>query len=341
MKFLDRAKILVSSGAGGDGSVSFRREKYVPRGGPDGGDGGRGGNVVVMCVDSLNTLIDYRYCQHFRAGNGRQGMGRGRSGARGTDVVVRVPVGTQIFAEDEATLLADFTRAGESAILARGGNGGYGNRRFKSSRNRAPRRANRGLAGQEFSVWLRLKSIADVGIIGFPNAGKSTFFNTCVGASSKVGAYPFTTLHPVLGVLEYTTADRFIAVDIPGFIAGAHKGAGLGHRFLGHVERCQLLVHLLDSQQEEPAMVYRQLRDELEAYGSGLADKPEIIVLSKTDLVSAEVVRKHLQSVIEVSQVQRVISLSAHSGEGMENFMDELQETLRLRGRGMRERESA
>ena len=324
MKFLDRAKVHVSSGSGGAGCVSFRREKFIPMGGPDGGDGGRGGDVVVECVASLNTLIDYRYRQHFRAGGGRPGMGRGRSGARGADVVLQVPEGTQVFAEDETTLLADLTRAGERVLLARGGNGGHGNRRFKSSRERAPRRANPGLAGQEFSVWLRLKSIADVGLIGLPNAGKSTLFSTLGKARSRIGAYPFTTLHPVLGVLEAGLAERSVAVDIPGIIKDAHKGAGLGHRFLGHVERCRLLAHLVDGTRRDPAAAWRQLRDELRAYGRGVADKPEMTLLTKIDLLSAAALRDRVRRLEQACQGP-VLAVSAHSGAGMEAFLRALR----------------
>ena len=327
MKFLDRAKVHVSSGGGGAGCVSFRREKFIPLGGPDGGDGGRGGDVVVECVASLNTLIDYRYRQHFRAGNGRPGMGRGRSGAQGADVVLRVPEGTQVFAEDETTLLADLTRAGERVLLARGGNGGHGNRRFKSSREQAPRRANPGLAGQEFAVWLRLKSIADVGLVGLPNAGKSTLFSALGKAKSKAGAYPFTTLHPVLGVLEASLAERSVAVDIPGIIEGAHKGAGLGHRFLGHVERCRLLAHLVDGTRSDPAAAWRQLRAELGAYGKGVADKPELVVLAKSDLLSAAALQERRQRLEQACQ-RPVLALSAHSGAGMEAFAQTLRQRL-------------
>ena len=333
MKFLDRAKIHVSSGSGGAGCVSFRREKFIPLGGPDGGDGGRGGDVVVECVASLNTLIDYRYRQHFRAGSGRPGMGRGRSGARGDDVVLQVPEGTQVFAEDEATLLADFTRAGERMVLARGGNGGHGNRRFKSSREQAPRRANPGLAGQEFSIWLRLKSIADVGLIGLPNAGKSTLFGALGEAKSKVGAYPFTTLHPVLGVLDTGLGERSVAVDIPGIIKGAHKGAGLGHRFLGHVERCRLLAHLVDGTRADPAAAWRRLRDELRAYGRGVADKPELVVLAKTDLLSAQEARAQARR-LERACRGPVFAVSAHSGAGMEAFLGGLREGLQAQAQG-------
>ena len=324
MKFLDRAKIHVSSGKGGGGCVSFRREKFVPLGGPDGGDGGRGGDVVVECVDSLNTLIDYRYRQHFRAGVGGNGMGRGRSGARGRDVVLRVPEGTQVFAEDETTLLADLTRIGARVILARGGNGGHGNRRFKSARRQAPRHANPGKDGQEFSVWLRLKSIADVGLIGLPNAGKSTLFGKLGTANSKIGAYPFTTLHPVLGVMRSNLSERRIAVDIPGLIEGAHQGAGLGHRFLGHVERCRLLAHLVDAAAADVSDNYRILRAELDAYGRGLADKSELLVLTKIDLLPQTEIDARRRRLEEASG-KPVFSLSARAGTGMEEFLRALE----------------
>ena len=330
MKFLDRAKVHVSSGAGGAGCVSFRREKFVPFGGPDGGDGGMGGDVIVECVDSLNTLIDYRYQQHFCAGNGRAGSGRGRTGARGKDIVLKVPEGTQLFAEDENTLLADLTRVGERVTIARGGNGGYGNSRFKSSKDRAPRRANPGLSGQEFSVWLRLKSIADIGIVGLPNAGKSTLFSALGSGRSKVGAYPFTTLHPVLGTVRASLDERFVAVDIPGIIEGAHKGEGLGHRFLGHTERCRLLLHLVDGECKNVVEHYWKLRGELQAYGRGVAEKSELIVITKTDLLNADNVRKSIESLECVCASPPVLSLSVHSGEGMDIFSEELQKRLRV-----------
>ena len=328
MKFLDRAKVLVASGGGGAGCVSFRREKFIPKGGPDGGDGGRGGDVIVECVAALNTLIDYRYRQHFRAGRGNPGMGRGRSGARGADVVLRVPQGTQIFAEDETTLLADLTRIGERVVLAHGGNGGHGNRRFRSSRQQAPRRANPGLAGREFPIWLRLKSIADVGLVGLPNAGKSSLFGALGEAKSKVGAHPFTTLHPVLGVLNASLSERSIAVDIPGIIEGAHKGAGLGHRFLGHVERCRLLAHLVDGARDDPVAAYRCLRDELRAYGGGVADRAEMVLLSKIDLLSTPTMRARVRSLEEECQ-GAVFPVSVHSGAGMKAFLQGLYANLR------------
>ena len=330
MKFLDRAKIHVSSGRGGAGCVSFWRGRHIPFGGPDGGDGGRGGDVIVECVASLNTLIDYRYRQHFRAGNGLPGSGKAQTGACGEDVVLKVPEGTQLFAEDEVTLLADLTRIGERIILARGGNGGYGNLRFKSSKDRAPQRANAGLLGQEFSVWLRLKSIADVGIIGLPNAGKSTLFSALGSGNSKAGAYPFTTLHPVLGIVGEDLDERFVAVDIPGIIENAHKGAGLGHRFLGHTERCSLLVHLVDGEHGDVVECYRQLRGELEAYGKGVTEKPELTVVTKTDLLNADDVLKRAKSLERVCQTPPVFSLSVHSGKGMDVFAEGVQTRLQI-----------
>src|ERR1700687_4784458 len=282
MKFLDEAKIYVRSGDGGNGCVAFRREKFIEFGGPDGGDGGRGGDVVVECVDGLNTLIDYRFQQHFKAKTGGHGMGQNRAGASSPDVILKVPVGTQVFDEDNATLLADLTEVGQSAVLAKGGNGGFGNTHFKSSTNRAPRHANPGLAGQERTIWLRLKLIADAGLIGLPNAGKSTFLATVSAARPKIADYPFTTLHPQLGVVACDERE-FVLADIPGLIAGAHEGAGLGDRFLGHVERCRVLLHLVDGTCEHAGRAYKTVREELAAYGQNLADKPEIVVLNKAD----------------------------------------------------------
>ncbi|HEY4918543.1 MAG TPA: GTPase ObgE [Xanthobacteraceae bacterium] len=287
MKFLDQAKVFIRSGDGGAGCVSFRREKFIEFGGPNGGDGGRGGDVVAECVDGLNTLIDYRYQQHFKAKTGGHGMGANRSGASSPDVVLRVPVGTQVFDEDNATLLADFTRVGERAVLAKGGNGGFGNTHFKSSTNRAPRRANTGLPGEERTIWLRLKLIADAGIVGLPNAGKSTFLATVSAAKPKIADYPFTTLHPQLGVVGIDTRE-FVLADIPGLIEGAHEGAGLGDRFLGHVERCRVLLHLIDGTCEHAGEAYKTVRAELEAYGHELVDKPEIVALNKADALTPE-----------------------------------------------------
>jgi GTP-binding protein len=272
MKFLDQAKVYIRSGDGGAGCISFRREKYIEFGGPDGGDGGRGGDVIAECVDGLNTLIDYRYQQHFKAGTGVHGMGSNRTGADGGDRILLVPVGTQIFAEDNETLLADLTEIGQTAILAKGGNGGFGNTHFKGPVNRAPRHANPGLEGREAWIWLRLKLIADIGLIGLPNAGKSTLLANVSRARPKIADYPFTTLHPNLGVVG-ARGREFVMADIPGLIEGASEGAGLGHRFLGHVERCAVLLHLVDATQENLIDAYQTIRTELAAYDDNLAQK--------------------------------------------------------------------
>jgi GTP-binding protein len=287
MKFLDQAKIYVRSGDGGAGSVSFRREKFIEMGGPDGGDGGRGGDIWIEAVDGLNTLIDYRYQQHFKAKTGGHGMGKNRTGANGAGVVLKVPKGTQIFDEDNETLLADLTELGEHVVLAKGGNGGFGNAHFKSSTNRAPRHANPGLPGEERTIWLRLKLIADAGLVGLPNAGKSTLLAAVSAAKPKIADYPFTTLHPQLGVVS-VDGREFVLADIPGLIAGAHEGAGLGDRFLGHVERCRVLLHLVDVTCEHAGTAYKTVRQELAAYGHGLADKPEIVALNKADALTPE-----------------------------------------------------
>jgi GTP-binding protein len=286
VKFLDEAKVYVSGGDGGNGCCSFRREKFIEFGGPDGGDGGDGGSVIAEAAADLNTLIDFRYRQHFRAERGHHGMGADRTGARGRDVVLTLPVGTQILAEDKQTLLADLVTAGERIVIARGGRGGAGNTRFKSSTNRAPRRADPGTAGEEAWIWLRLKLIADAGLIGLPNAGKSTFLAVVSHAKPKIADYPFTTLHPSLGVVE-VDANRFVLADIPGLIEGASEGAGLGTRFLGHIERCRVLLHLVDGTQQDVAAAYRTVREELSAYGGGLEGKPEIVALNKTDALSS------------------------------------------------------
>jgi len=316
MKFLDQAKVYVRSGAGGNGAVSFRRERYVEFGGPDGGNGGRGGDVFAECVDGLNTLIDYRFQQHFKAKNGGGGMGRDRSGAKGANAVLKVPVGTQIFEEDNETLIADLTHVGERVLIAAGGNGGFGNTHFKSSINRAPRRANPGLDGAERWLWLRLKLIADAGLVGLPNAGKSTFLATVSAAKPKIADYPFTTLHPNLGVVHIDRRGLVLA-DIPGLIEGAHEGAGLGDRFLGHVERCRVLLHLVDATDPDPAAAYRTVRSELIAYGHGLAEKPEIIALSKIDaLPPAEIAKCRTELAKAAGRMP--ILISAVSGEGVE-----------------------
>ena len=279
MKFLDQVKVFIASGHGGPGCVSFRREKYIEFGGPDGGDGGKGGDVWAEAVDGLNTLIDYRYQQHFKAQRGINGAGANRTGADGEDKILKVPVGTQILDENNEEVLADLTHEGMKVLLARGGRGGKGNAHFKTSRQQAPRHAQPGEDGEERWLWLRLKLIADAGLVGLPNAGKSTFLSACSRANPKIAAYPFTTLHPNLGVVDTGEGKRFVLADIPGLIEGAHEGAGIGDRFLGHVERCATLVHLVDAGGEDPLAAYDVVRGELEAYGSGLAEKSEILVL--------------------------------------------------------------
>ncbi len=284
MKFLDQARIFVRSGDGGGGVISFRREKFIEFGGPDGGDGGKGGDVIITCVEGLNTLIDYRFQQHVKAKTGTHGMGKNRTGAKGADAVLRVPAGTQILEEDGETLIADLVKIGDSIRVARGGNGGFGNAHFKTSTNQAPRRANAGQPGEERVLWLRLKLIADAGLVGLPNAGKSTFLAAVSAAKPKIADYPFTTLEPQLGVVGF--ADReFVLADIPGLIEGAHLGAGLGDRFLGHVERCRVILHLVDASGEHAGKAWRTVRGELEAYGQMLADMPEIVALTKVDCV--------------------------------------------------------
>ena len=294
MKFLDQARIYIRSGDGGAGAVSFRREKFIEFGGPDGGDGGRGGDVLVICVDGLNTLIDYRFQQHFKAKTGMHGMGRNRAGGRGADVVLKVPVGTQIYDEDGESLIADLTEVGESVVLARGGNGGFGNLHFTTSTNRAPRRANPGQIGIEMTIWLRLKLIADAGLVGLPNAGKSTFLAAVTAAKPKIADYPFTTLHPGLGVV-HVDGREFVLADIPGLIEGAHEGLGLGDRFLGHVERCRVLLHLVDVGCDHAGESYKTIRHELAAYGNGLDEKAEIVALSKVDTVDDETIKKQME----------------------------------------------
>ena len=288
MKFLDETRIQVKSGNGGAGCLSFRREKFIERGGPDGGDGGKGGDVIMRCVEGLNTLIDYRYQQHFKAGTGEHGMGRNRHGAAGEDVVLKVPVGTEVLDEDKETLIADMDHAGQRILLLKGGNGGWGNDRFKGPVNQAPRHANPGQPGEERAIWLRLQLIADVGLVGLPNAGKSTFLAAVSAAKPKIADYPFTTLAPNLGVVDLSPNERFVIADIPGLIEGASEGAGLGTRFLGHVERTAVLIHLIDGTQEDVAGAYATVRQELEAYGAGLTDKPESVARNKIDALDAE-----------------------------------------------------
>jgi GTP-binding protein len=319
MKFLDQAKVFVKAGDGGAGCVSFRREKFIEFGGPDGGDGGRGGDVWLECVDSLNTLIDFRYQQHFKAKTGQHGMGRNRSGASGEDVVLKVPPGTVVLAEDQETVIAELTRAGERLKLLEGGNGGFGNEHFKSSTNQAPRRANPGQIGPEMWIWLRLKLIADAGLIGLPNAGKSTFLAAVSAARPKIAPYPFTTLHPNLGVVKAGDTD-FVLADIPGLIEGAHDGAGLGDRFLGHVERCRVLLHLVDGTEEDVAGAYQTVRRELKAYGSELARKKEIVALSKCDALDAETIALRSEALRKACR-KKPLLLSAVSGQGMKEAL--------------------
>ncbi|MGU3576918.1 GTPase ObgE [Brucellaceae bacterium C25G] len=322
MKFLDQAKIYIRSGSGGAGAVSFRREKFLEFGGPDGGDGGRGGDVWAEVVDGLNTLIDYRYMQHFRAKIGMHGMGRNMTGGKGDDVILKVPVGTQIFEEDNETLICDLTTIGQRYRLAKGGNGGFGNLHFKTSTNQAPRRANPGQEGIERTIWLRLKLIADAGLVGLPNAGKSTFLASVTAAKPKIADYPFTTLHPNLGVAR-VDAREFVIADIPGLIEGASEGIGLGDRFLGHVERTRVLLHLVSAQEEDVVKAYTTIRNELEAYGGGLDEKLEIVALSQIDTLDPET-RKQKAAELQKVCGKVPMQISAVSREGIEGVLRQL-----------------
>jgi GTP-binding protein len=326
MKFLDEAKVYIRSGDGGNGCVAFRREKFIEFGGPSGGDGGNGGDVVALAVDGLNTLIDYRYQQHFTAKSGRGGMGKDRHGATGADAVLKIPVGTQIYDEDGEALLADLTQAGQSVVLAHGGNGGFGNARFKSSTNRAPRHANPGQPGTELTIKLRLKLIADAGIVGLPNAGKSTFLAAVSAAKPKIADYPFTTLHPQLGVVD-VDGREFVLADIPGLIEGAHEGVGLGDRFLGHVERCRVLLHLVDGTDDDAGAAYKTVRAELLAYAHGLADKPEIVVLNKADALSAEDIKRQV-ALLKRAAKKTPLVISAVTGEGVPEVLRALLKVI-------------
>lgn len=316
MKFLDQAKIYLKSGDGGDGVTAFRREKYVEFGGPDGGDGGKGGDIVFESVENLNTLIDFRYTQHFKAKKGNNGAGSDRTGAGAPELVIKVPVGTQIFDDDRETMLADLDKPGMRIVFLKGGDGGFGNARFKTSTNRAPRRADKGWPGEERWVWLRLKLIADVGLVGLPNAGKSTFLSVVSAAKPKIADYPFTTLVPQLGVVRPTEYEEFVLADIPGLIEGAHEGVGLGDRFLGHVERCAALVHLIDGAAGGVVDAWRTVRDELEAYGGGLLDKPEILVLNKSDAMTPRELSSRKSALAKASG-RPVFVASGVSGEGL------------------------
>jgi len=327
MKFLDQCKIYLRSGDGGDGVVGFRREKYIEFGGPDGGNGGRGGDIVFDAQANLNTLIDFRYTQHFRAKKGGNGAGSDRTGAGSSDVVVKVPIGTQVFAEDQQTMLADLDRPGKRVTLLRGGDGGFGNAHFKSSTNRAPRKATKGWPGEERWVWLRLKLIADAGLIGLPNAGKSTFLAATTAAKPKIADYPFTTLHPQLGVIRLSMSEEFVLADIPGLIEGAHEGAGLGDRFLGHVERCAVMLHLVDGAAGDVVHAWRTVREELSAYGGGLAEKPELIGLNKTDAMTPREASARAAALRKASG-RPVMLLSGVTGQGVPEVLRALQNII-------------
>ncbi|MDL2406506.1 GTPase ObgE [Rhizobium calliandrae] len=326
MKFLDEAKVYIRSGDGGAGSVSFRREKFIEFGGPDGGDGGRGGDVWVEAVNGLNTLIDFRYQQHFKAKIGMHGMGKNRAGAKGDDVTLKVPVGTQIFEEDEETLICDLTQEGQRFRLAAGGNGGFGNAYFKSSVNQAPDWANPGLPGEEKTIWLRLKLIADAGLVGLPNAGKSTFLAAVSRARPKIANYPFTTLHPNLGVATID-GQEFVLADIPGLIEGAHEGVGIGDRFLGHVERTRVLLHLVSAQEEKVGKAYKTVKHELEAYGNDITDKPEIVALSQIDVLDEESLKKKTRELARACG-KTPFRISAVTGSGMTEVLRALRDVI-------------
>jgi GTP-binding protein len=326
MKFLDEAKVYIRSGDGGNGCVAFRREKFIEFGGPSGGDGGRGGDVIMEAVDGLNTLIDYRYQQHLKARPGGNGMGKDRHGANGDDVVLKVPLGTQVFEEDKETPIADFTKIGQRVVLAEGGNGGFGNARFKSSTNRAPTHANPGAPGEERWLWLRLKLIADAGLVGLPNAGKSTFLAAVSAAKPKIADYPFTTLKPQLGVVE-SDGREFVLADIPGLIEGAHEGSGLGDRFLGHIERCRVLLHLVDGTVEHTGEAYKTVRAELKAYSQGLEDKHEIVALTKIDALTPEQIKQQVARLKRASKKTPLL-LSAHAGHGVKEALRALLQVI-------------
>ena len=322
MKFLDQQKIFIKSGDGGAGCVGFRREKYIEFGGPDGGDGGRGGDVVAECVANLNTLIDFRYQQHFKAKRGSHGMGKNRSGKSGADQILKVPIGTQIIDENNDQIIADLTESGQKFVLAVGGDGGFGNAHYKSPTNQAPRKAGDGFPGQEKWLWLRLKLIADAGLIGLPNAGKSTFLAAVTRARPKIGDYPFTTLHPNLGV-GLVDNEEVVIADIPGLIEGAHEGAGLGDRFLGHVERCGVLLHLVDGTEKNPASNYRTVRRELDAYGGGLPEKRELVALNKCDALSNQLI-KDIKRSLEDETEEPVLVTSSIAGTGLNEVLRRL-----------------
>jgi GTP-binding protein len=326
MHFLDQAKIFIRSGAGGPGAVSFRREKFIEYGGPDGGNGGKGGDIIFEAVAGLNTLIDFRYTQHFRAPRGHGGAGSNRTGGGGDDLVIKVPIGTQILSEDKEDVLADFIVAGERRVFLRGGDGGRGNATYKTSTNRAPRQHGPGWPSEEMWVWLRLKLLADAGLVGLPNAGKSTFINAVTNAQAKVGEYAFTTTRPQLGVVRHRGRE-FVVADIPGLIEGAADGAGIGDRFLGHIERCRVLLHLVDANDEDVAESYRIVRDELDAYGAGLVDKPVVVALNKIDMLDDELIAA-LSAELEEASGAPVIPISGAAGTGLDWILDRLLEEI-------------
>ena len=327
MKFLDEAKIWVKAGDGGDGVTAFRREKFIEFGGPDGGNGGKGGNVIAEAVAGLNTLIDFRYAQHFKARKGGNGAGSDRTGAASEDVVLKLPVGTQIFAEDRETMIADLDQLGKRVVLAQGGDGGFGNAHYKTSTNRAPRRADKGWPGEERWLWLRLKLIADAGLVGLPNAGKSTFLAAVSAARPKIADYPFTTLHPQLGVVRLNATEEFVLADLPGLIEGAAEGAGLGTRFLGHVERCKVLLHLVDGSAADPARAYHTIRRELAEYGHGLEDRPELLALNKADAMTPQARASRVKALSRAA-AKPVMLISGASGEGVPELLRALADMI-------------
>jgi GTP-binding protein len=327
MKFLDEAKIWVKAGDGGDGVIAFRREKFIEFGGPDGGNGGKGGNVIAEAVAGLNTLIDFRYAQHFKARKGGNGAGSDRTGAASDEVVLKLPVGTQIFADDRETMIADLDKLGKRVVLARGGDGGFGNANYKTSTNRAPRRADKGWPGEERWLWLRLKLIADAGLVGLPNAGKSTFLAAVSAARPKIADYPFTTLHPQLGVVRLNATEEFVLADLPGLIEGAAEGAGLGTRFLGHVERCKVLLHLVDGSAADPACAYRTIRHELAEYGHGLEDRPELVALNKADAMTPQARTARVKALSRAAG-KPVMLISGASGEGVPELLRALADMI-------------
>lgn len=339
MKFLDEAKIYLKSGNGGPGACSFRREKFIEHGGPDGGNGGRGGDVIIEVVKELNTLIDFRYAQHFKAASGDNGAGRNRSGADGKDVIVRVPVGTEILDEDRETVLFDLTKEGERFVFLKGGDGGFGNTHYKSSTNQTPRKFTPGWPGEERAVWLRLKLIADAGLVGLPNAGKSTFLAACSAAKPKIADYPFTTLHPNLGVVR-AGDQEFVLADIPGLIEGASEGHGLGDRFLGHIERTAVILHLIDITQDNPAAAYEVIRAELEAYGQGLDEKPEVVTLTKADALGIDLSQDQAKTFEKQTGIKPYL-ISGIAGDGVKDVLFALLRTIQATRKEEEKHESA